>query len=100
MSEQTVESTPRTPEEIEAALEATRLELTATVDELVAQLQPANLVAMAKDDLGRRYADAKVRAVKTVEAARAGDSDALRKLGLAAVGAVGVVTFLVWRFRR
>lgn len=88
----------RTAAEIEAELEATRSQMTATVDELVAQLQPAHLVEMAKEDVSRRFADAKVKAFATVEAARDGDQDALRKIGVAAAAAVGVLSFMIWRF--
>lgn len=94
----TTQPTARTPEQIEADLEATRKALTNTVDELVAHLQPAHLLDVAKEDLGRRFADAKEQACATVDAAREGNSDALKKVGIAAAAAVGVVSFLVWRF--
>lgn len=90
----------RTADQIEADLERTRLEMTATVDQLVAQLQPANLAAMAKEDVARRFSVAKVQAFATVDAARDGDSDAIRKVGIAAAGALGLLAFVVWRWRR
>lgn len=99
MSETTANA-PRTAEQIEADLEATRLELTRTVDELVAQLQPSHLMAKAKEDLSQRFVDAKTNAVATVAAAREGDSEALRKVGIAAASVVGAAVFLYWRFSR
>lgn len=99
MSDSFEQDRVRSAEQIEAELEATRAQLTSTVDELVAQLQPANLIGLAKEDAARRFADAKVKAAATVDAARDGDQDALRKVGVAAAAALGCVAFLVWRLR-
>lgn len=99
MSDTTMNA-PRTAEQIEAELEATRVELTQTVDELVAQLQPAHLIAKAKEDLNQRFVAAQANAMATVAAAREGDSEALRKVGIAAASVVGAVAFLYWRLSR
>lgn len=93
-------SSSRTPAQIEADLEATRRQLTDSVNELVAHLQPAHLIDSAKNDAVRRLAEAKTRAAETIEAARKGDSDAIRHLGIAAAGAAAFTALVVWRIVR
>ncbi len=94
------EASSRSAAQIEADLAATRLELADTVNDLVEQLQPSHLLEMAKDDLGRRFDDAKQQAAMTIDAAREGDQDAMRKVGVAAAAAAGVVALVVWRLVR
>lgn len=91
------DSAARSPEQIEADLEATRAQMTATVDELVAQLQPAHLIEVSKESLARKTEEVKVQVADTLNSARAGDTDALKKVGYAAAGVVGVIGVFVLR---
>lgn len=94
------EAEDRTAAQIEAELEATRVQMTQTVDALVAQLQPAHLIDLAKEDVSRRFADAKVSTMETIDAARLGDRDALRQVALYAGAGAAVLALIVWRIVR
>lgn len=91
------DTTARSPEEIQADLEATRSQMTATVDELVAQLQPAHLIEVSKESLARKTEEVKVQMADTLNSARVGDTEALKKVGYAAAGVVGVIGVFVLR---
>lgn len=91
------DSVARSPEDIQADLEATRAQMTATVDELVAQLQPAHLIEVSKETLARKTEEAKVQVADTINSARAGDAEALKKVGYAVAGVAGVLGVFVLR---
>ncbi len=84
----------RSSKEIEAELDSTRQEMTTTVDELVAQLQPAHQIELAKENLSRKADEVKAVVSETVEAARDGDSEAMKKVGYV-IGGVAVIVALI-----
>ena len=84
-------------EEIEAQLQATRAELTGTVDQLVAQLQPSYQIEQAKKNARLKVAELKERARLVGEQAREGDPEALKTLGIVACSAAAVVGLVTWR---
>lgn len=99
-------STARSAQQIEAELSATREEMARTVDALVEQFQPSYQIEQAKQALTDKALDlqeeAKNRidallasARETYEAAREGDQEALKKVGIAVAGVVAVVGLVV-----
>lgn len=92
-------STPetRTPEMIQAELEATRAQMSATVDQLVHTLQPATQISLAKDTLLEKLSQLKEHSRQTFADAREGDPDAMKTVGKAVLGAVAVVGLCVVR---
>lgn len=93
----TAGATPRTPEQIQADLEATRLRMSATVDQLVQTLSPSHQVKLAKENLLTRGIELKDQAARTIRAARDGDTEALKQVGYVVIGAVGFVGLCVLR---
>lgn len=85
------ETTSRSPEDIQADLDATREQMTATVDELVAQLQPAHLIEVSKESLARKTEEVKVQVADTINSARAGDTEAQKKVGYVVVGVAALI---------
>lgn len=101
----------RTPEQIEAELAATREEMSRAVDALVGQLQPSYQIEQAKKALAARaqtfsddartwLSDLGERITTTVEAARDGDTEALKKVGATAVGVLVLAGLFAFRFRK
>lgn len=90
----------RTAEEIEAELAATREELTHAVNELAGRMQPEYLIEQTKESLGRSWSQAKECAARTVEEARDGDTEALKKVGFVALGAAAVIGLVLFRITR
>ncbi|WP_026459858.1 DUF3618 domain-containing protein [Schaalia suimastitidis] len=102
----------RTAAQIEADLAATRQQMARTLDDLVFQLSPSHQIDQVKLKLtqtaqnfpeqARAWAERTCeKARTTVDAARSGDEDALRKVGIAAVATVAVVGLVCLRiFRR
>ncbi len=89
------------PEDIEARLRAQREALAAGVDELAARVDPRTRARLAGEDLrGRadaaatglrdRAEDLADRARRTIEDARAGDAEAIRRVAAVAGGALAV----------
>ena len=91
----------QTPEAIEAQLNAQREALSASVDELVARVDPRTQARQAGEDLRdradttaaelrARASDLVGRARRTIEDARAGDSEAVKRVAAVAGGAFAV----------
>jgi len=105
-SERRSGSTPQagaaqTPEAIEARLNAQREALSASVDELAARVDPRTQARQAGEDLRDRAdttaselrdraADLVGRARRAIEDARAGDSEAIKRVAAVAGGAFAV----------
>lgn len=106
MSEATSEATwdsgtSRTPEQIEADLAATRLQLTSTVDTLVAQLRPSHQIELAKNAAQTKATEILDQVKDVADRARQGDTEALKQVGYVAAGVTGVLVLrLVRRVRR
>lgn len=92
-------STPeiRTPEVIQAELEATRAQMSATVDQLVHTLQPSTQIARAKDNLREKASTFTDTARATYADAREGDPEAMKTIGKAVLGVVAVVGLCLLR---
>ncbi|QWW19765.1 DUF3618 domain-containing protein [Schaalia sp. 19OD2882] len=101
----------RTPQEIEAELAATREEMTRTVDALVGQLQPAYQIEQAKRALADKaqtwqsaartwLQDFGVKVSETIDQAREGQPEAVKKVGAAAACALVLAGLLAIRFTR
>lgn len=91
---------PRTEAQVAADLERRRAELAATIDQLYTRVQPAALAQDAKENVTARLASFKETASLTLQNAAEGDTEALRRVGivaLSAVGALGVIAWLVTR---
>ena len=80
----------QTPEAIEARLNAQREALSASVDELAARVDPRTQARQAGADLRDRAADLVGRARRAIEDARAGDSEAIKRVAAVAGGAFAV----------
>ncbi|MDO4259677.1 MAG: DUF3618 domain-containing protein [Actinomycetaceae bacterium] len=100
----------RNANDIERELAATREEMARTVDALVEQLQPSYQIEQAKSAFAKKtrimQADLKVKAQdfatqarQTVEDAKGGDREAMKRLGIAAGVAIATVALLILRFR-
>ncbi|MDD9207066.1 DUF3618 domain-containing protein [Georgenia sp. 10Sc9-8] len=85
------EDKKRTPEEIEADLARTRLELTTTVDELSERLDPRRQVEALKTEATATLNEVTDRAKAFTERVKSGDTTALGILG----GSVAAVALLV-----
>ena len=92
---------PEGPEDIEARLRAQRETLAASVDELAARVDPRTQARQAGEDLRDRAdttaselrdraADLVGRARRAIEDARAGDSEAIKRVAAVAGGAFAV----------
>lgn len=92
-------STPenRTPEAIQAELEATRAQMSATVDQLVHTLQPSTQISLAKESLQEKASAFTDTARATFAQAREGDPEAMKTIGKAVLGVVAVVGLCVLR---
>ena len=105
MSGRTAARALEDPEDIEARLRTQRETLAAGVDELAARVDPRTRARLAGEDLRDRAEAATTglrdraeaaatslrdRTRRTVEDARAGDSEAIRQLAAAAGGALAV----------
>lgn len=97
MSDQNTSSATRTPEEIQAELEATRREMSRTVDQLVAELQPARIAEKTKEAAQGKVLGLLEEARAVIVRARQGDPDALRRVGYVAAGAAAVVGLTILR---
>ncbi|UNX54549.1 DUF3618 domain-containing protein [Georgenia sp. TF02-10] len=89
----------RTPEEIEADLARTRLELTSTVDELTDRLDPRAKVEEVKGRVDAVKEAATQQAATFVGAVRERDPKALATVGVGVLVTVGL-TILRWRRSR
>lgn len=87
----------RTPEQIQAELDATRLQMSATVDQLVHTLTPAHQMQVAKDTMRAKFDEAKVCAQDTIDRAKDGDPEALKKVGYVVASAAALVGLCVLR---
>ena len=91
-----------TPTEPAAAPRTTRAALAASVNDLYEQLQPAAIVANTKAAAAEAIAGARKSVRDTAAAAREGDSEAIKRIGIA-VGAtlvaIGLLAF-AWSRRR
>ena len=98
MSESTAAESnePTTPDAIEAKLADTRAQMTDTVDELVAQLDPRKQAKEIADKAKVKAGEASDFARETIEKAKDGDSTARTILGGAAGGAL-LITGLIAR---
>ena len=96
-------SGPRTEAQISEDLERQRAELAATIDELYARVQPAAIAQEAKQEATARLESLKDAASLTIQDAVGGNAEALKKVGivaLSAVGALGVIILLATRKSR
>ncbi|WP_115728010.1 DUF3618 domain-containing protein [Actinomyces culturomici] len=99
MSEQSTPS-DRTEEQILAELAETRARMTATVDELFGRVQPDYLVGQAKESAKTKATEFKALAAQTVQDAKDGDSEALKRVGYVAAGVAAVAALVVLRIVR
>lgn len=86
---------PRTEEQIAADLERQRAELAATIDELYARVQPSALAQEAKDEATARFEALKESASLALQDAAGGNMEALKKVGIVALSAVGALSVIV-----
>ena len=96
-------SGPRTEAQISEDLERQREELAATIDELYSRVQPAAIAQEAKQEATARLESLKDAASLTIQDAVGGNAEALKKVGivaLSAVGALGVIILLATRKSR
>lgn len=96
-------SGPRTEAQISEDLERQRAELAATIDELYSRVQPAAIAQEAKQEATARLESLKDAASLTIQDAVGGNAEALKKVGivaLSAVGALGVIILLATRKSR
>ncbi|QPK81171.1 DUF3618 domain-containing protein [Schaalia sp. ZJ405] len=87
----------RTEEQIQAELAATRAEMSKTVNELYARVQPQYIAAQTKDAAMSKGKEITETVQRTVKDARAGDTDALVKVGAVALGVTTVIALIVLR---
>lgn len=90
----------RSEAEILAELDRTRAEMTATVDELVARVQPEHMIEEVKERAKTKASEVKNLVVTTVQEAREGDPEALKKVGYVIAGGVALGTLVVLRALR
>ncbi len=90
----------RTEAQITADLERQRAELAATIDQLYARVQPAALAQEAKEEASARFASFKQSASLTLQDAAGGNAEAIKKVGVVALSAVGVIVLLATRSSR
>ena len=86
--------------QIATDLERQRAELAATIDQLYARVQPAALAQEVKESATARFASFKESAALTLQDAAGGNTEALKRVGIAAlstIGAIGVIAWLVTR---
>ncbi len=91
---------PRSEAQIATDLERQRAELAATIDQLYARVQPAALAQEVKESATARFASFKESAALTLQDAAGGNTEALKRVGIAAlstIGAIGVIAWLVTR---
>lgn len=88
-------STPeiRTPDAIQAELEATRTQMSDTLDQLVYAIQPSTQAKRLKEDLVAKASTLKDRSRQTLADAQEGDPEAMKTIGKVILG-VGVVVGL------
>ncbi|WP_022867337.1 DUF3618 domain-containing protein [Schaalia vaccimaxillae] len=91
---------PRSEEQIQAELAATRAEMSATVDALVERFQPDYLMGQAKVTAQEKVAQTKAFVAQTIDEARAGDQEALKKVGIAVGCGVALVALIGLRLAR
>lgn len=85
----------RTEAQILADLATTRAEMTATVDELFARVQPSYIMDQTKETAKAKFANFQTQAQITIQDAKDGEPEALKKVGIAAAGAATVVGLIV-----
>ena len=85
-------SVARTEAQIAADLERQRAELAATIDQLYERVQPAALAQEAKDEATARFTAIKKSASLALQDAVGGNTEALKKVGIVALSAVGALT--------
>jgi len=90
----------RTPEQIQAEMNAIRAQMTQTVDLLVAEVQPARIVQKTTDAAKQKATETLAHATATLRAARQGDSAALKQVGYAVAGVAVVAGLVVLRAAR
>ena len=88
-------SVARTEAQIAADLERQRAELAATIDQLYERVQPAALAQEAKDEATARFTAIKKSASLALQDAVGGNTEALKKVGIVALSAVGALTVIV-----
>ena len=89
------ETSERTEAQILADLATTRAEMTATVDELFGRVQPSYIMDQTKETAKAKCANFQTQAQITVQDAKDGEPEALKKVGIAAAGAATVVGLIV-----
>ncbi|MDC4233479.1 DUF3618 domain-containing protein [Actinomyces sp. B33] len=90
----------RTEEQIQAELAVTRAQMSQTIDALVARAQPAYVMEQAKLNVSAKARQTRARIGRTVDEARAGDVEAMKKVGIAALGAAALVCLVIVRVAR
>ena len=76
-------------------MERQRAELAATIDQLYERVQPAALAQEAKDEATARFTAIKKSASLALQDAVGGNTEALKKVGIVALSAVGALTVIV-----
>ena len=87
---------PRSEAQIAADLERQRAELASTIDQLYARVQPAALAQEVKESAATRFARFKESAALTLQDAAGGNTEALRRVGIAALSTIGVIGVVAW----
>lgn len=90
----------RTEDQIRAELEAVREQMTQTVDELFGRVQPDYIVGQAKDNARAKVDELKSLAAQTIDDAKDGDSEALKRIGYVAAGVAAFVGLVVVKIVR
>lgn len=90
----------RSEEQIYAELAATRAQMTQTVNELYARVQPEYIAEHTKKAAARKVQELKAQVKSTVEDAQAGDPEALKKVGIAALSVGALIAVAVFTFTR
>ena len=88
------ETSERTEAQILADLATTRAEMTATVDELFGRVQ-SYIMDQTKETAKAKFANFQTQAQITVQDAKDGEPEALKKVGIAAAGVATVVGLIV-----
>lgn len=86
-------------QELTAAISQSRDALMQTLQELQAQAQPSTQAMYLKDNLVHKAQEAQVAALNTIDEAREGDREALKKVLIAVGSGIGVIAFVVLRHK-
>ncbi len=95
MSKKQKISVPAREKELRRIIASSRDSLTANLEELKTEIQPKTQLGYAKEDLKFRAETAQVAALNTIDEAREGNREAIKKIAILAASVVGTVALLV-----